>query len=226
MSEVTPKPSSAVFERNRTEVLRGWAGVGVEIDLRIRSSGYYDLTYRGTTDAMLTAGCLTSSMMAAREAFRQGDPRGLRDENGNRFNLHRSRTVGESERMKLRRWVEPALAMQLPGVCDLFPEAEPPSSEPVDADTGPATPREWKGKQLDYLGHDLRVQASISGNEWRGLGRACGPRFRLAEGDIQRLESIAHRFREEIFAALEQAAVIDTQQSPRPSFLRLVVDND
>jgi len=137
-------------------------------------------------------------------------------------------------RMKLRRRVSLHLGMELPGVRDLFPEGipepaqEPQNTEAVDTYTGPATVREWKEKQLKYLGHDLRVQGQISSDEWRGLGRACGPRFRLADRDVQRLESIMYRFREEIFAGLEHAEVIDTQEATpaRPSFLRLVVDND
>jgi hypothetical protein len=91
--------------------------------------------------------------------------------------------------------------------------------------TGPATARAWKEKQLVYLGQDLRVNAVTIGDQWCGLSCTCGPRFRLAEGDLKRMEAIMHRFSEELFTLLQQAAVIDTQASPRPSFLRLVVDN-
>jgi hypothetical protein len=101
-------------------------------------------------------------------------------------------------------------------------------SESSGAKAGPATGRELKGKLLDSLDHDLNLQARVSGKEWRGLSRLTGPRFQLADADIQRMESITHRFSEEILAALEQAVVIDTEAptaKPRSSFLRVVADN-
>jgi hypothetical protein len=72
---------------------------------------------------------------------------------------------------------------------------------------------------------DLRHLESWNGDLWRGVGEYASPRFRFADGDITGLDSIIHRFRGELFAALERATVVDAEQAPRPSFLRLVVDN-
>lgn len=230
-----PKPPSAALDRTQIDVRHGSlpSGVSVEAETRTRSDGcFISLTYRGTMDALVAAGCLTPGMKANRQGQRSG--RTQRDEHGKCFKLHRSPTKATPDRMKLMMCRgDTTLAMQLPGVRDLFPEgipefaqAEPKSSEPSAADTGPSpTAREFKGKLLDGLSHDLNVQGSISGKEWRGLSRVTGPRFRLADADIQRMESIMNRFGEELFAALEQAVVIDTQQPPRPSHMRLVVDN-
>jgi hypothetical protein len=219
-------------KRDHEDERGGWAGVGVEIDARV-GYGYVLLTYRGTVDALLTAGCLTPSMMANRAARPRGG-RPQRDEHGQRFSLHRSPTKCEPGRMKLQRRGDPGIAMQLPGMTELFPEGlaapvqdDPPqNSEPAEGEHWwPATARAWKENQLDYLGSDLRIHAKMTGDQWRGLSRVSGPRFRLAEGDLNRMEAIMHRFSEELLALLQQATVIDSQASPRPSFLRLVVDN-
>jgi hypothetical protein len=214
------------------DVRRGWAGVNVEIDARVDSDGsYIYLTYRGTVGELLAAGCLTLSMMAARAARPRGG-RPQRDEHGKRFTLHRSPTKYEPDRMKLQRRGDPGIAMQLPGVRELFPEgfpepaqAEAQSSEPAAADTGAATASDWKEERLDGMDSDLRFLESWNGKQWRGVGEYASPRFRFADGDIQTMESILHRFRTDLFAALDRAAVIDTHATPRPAFLRLVVDN-
>jgi hypothetical protein len=41
-----------------------------------------------------------------------------------------------------------------------------------------------------------------------------------------RMESIIYRFRKELIAAIEVAAVVDTQAATLPSHLRLVVDSE
>jgi hypothetical protein len=189
------------------------------------------LTYRGTIAALLAAGCLTPQMMANRQ--RQHSRREQCDEHGNRFNLHRSPTKALPERMKLERHGEPTFVMQLPGVRELFPEgiakfvqAEAQSSEPATDCICLATSRAWKDEQIWDIGSYLRTdRLSRHGDPWRGAG-IYGPRFRFADADIKHMESMMDRFREEMCAALEQAAVIDSEQSPRPSFLRLVVNNE
>jgi hypothetical protein len=102
-------------------------------------------------------------------------------------------------------------------------QAEPQSGEP--ATSGPATAAEWREEQLDGMDRDLRFLESWNRNLWRGISKYAGPRFRFADDDISRLDSILHRFRSEVIEALERAVVVDKQQSPRPSFLRLAVDN-
>jgi hypothetical protein len=98
-------------------------------------------------------------------------------------------------------------------------------SEPEDV--GPATALDWKEERLDGMDRDLRFFQSWNGELWDGTGEYASPRFRLAESDTQRLIQIFSLFRNDLFTALEEATVIDTQAAPRSaSFLRLVVDND
>jgi hypothetical protein len=234
--------STSACQSGRVDVRRGWAGVDVEIDARTHSDysgcSHMTLTYRGTIDAMLAAGCLTTFIMANRTGHRSGRPE--RDEHDEPFTLHRSPTKREPDRMKLTRSGEPTLAMQLPGVRELFPEgiaepvpAEAQSTEPAAADTGPATAEDWKEERLDGMDSDLRFLESWNGNLWRGVGKYASPRFRFADGEIKRLDSILGRFRRELIEALEQAVVVDTAHADtngipltRPPFLRLVIDND
>jgi hypothetical protein len=97
------------------------SGVTMKVEAR---GGRFRLACLGTTDALLASGLITPSMMATREAFRQGDARGLRDEHGKRFTLHCAPTKGEPDRMKLTRRMEPERAVELPCVSDLFPEVQ------------------------------------------------------------------------------------------------------
>jgi hypothetical protein len=168
-------------------------------------------------------------MMALRETFRQGDPRGLHDEHGGRFNLHRLPIKAMPGRMKLQRYVAVQHAMALPGIRDLFPEgiqeparAEPRSSDCSESQSAPATASVWKSEQTRDVGVWFGAFNSDM-KQWRGLG--IEPRFRFAESDVRRLDAIVSKFRGEVSAALARAVVIDTQASARPTFLRLVIDN-
>ncbi|GEM_PF-5667774 len=240
-------------ERNRkslqVEVRRGTlpGGIGIQLETWTlgRPGDTVILTYLGTEDALIAAGCLTTSMIDNRAAKHRGG-RSQFDEHGKWFRLHRAPTKASPRRMKLRRCAVPKIAMGMPGVRELFPEgipepastlgapelvlvqSEPQSKEPAAA--GPETAAEWREQQLDDMESNLRYLKSWNGNHWRGLGKFASPRFRLADDEISRLDSILHRFRSEVFEALEQAVVVDNEapepRRPRPSFLRMVVDNE
>ena len=81
--------------------------------------------YFGTQGALLSAGCLTRSMLTIRKKYSRGDARGLHDEFGERFNLHSGATKAMPGRMKLMRRVSLQRAMELPGVRELFPDGIP-----------------------------------------------------------------------------------------------------
>jgi hypothetical protein len=157
----------------------------------------------------------------------------MRDEHGQIFFVHSSPTKdAQGGRMRVTRQLEPQFAIQLLGVRDLFPDGfpEPQASESAaaqeqaDTDTGPATVADWKEDALSSMDSDLRFFESWNVKRWRGLC-TYGPRFRFGTSDIEQLESIFRRFRKELFETLESADAIDTQGSPRPSFLRLVANN-
>lgn len=95
------------------------------------------LTYWGTIDALLAAGCLTRDMLPNRPP-RQRQGRTQRDEHGIRFILKRAPTKALPERMRLTREGGPAFAMQLPGVREMFPEGIP---EPAQAEPTPTRQR-------------------------------------------------------------------------------------
>jgi hypothetical protein len=121
------------------------SGVSVtvtEITWRYDNKRSMDVTYRGTTDALLAAGCLTPGMISNRPP-RQRQGRTQRDEHGIRFTLKRAPTKDLPERMRLDRRGgegEPAFAMQLPGVRELFPEdiADPSQAGPAPSHRRPS----------------------------------------------------------------------------------------
>jgi hypothetical protein len=112
---------------------------------------FVSVAYRGTIDALQVAGCLTPGMISNRPP-RQRQGRTQRDEHGMRFTLKRAPTKALPERVRLDRWGEPAFAMQLPGVRELFPEGIP---EPAQAEAAPARQRPF-----------LRI---VVNNEFAGL---------------------------------------------------------
>jgi hypothetical protein len=92
-----------------------------------------------------------------------------------------------------------------------------------------STVREWKAEHHKGLGMSFAHtrQHRIPSPEMKEIHAAIyGTRFRFAQEDVQRIDSILHRFREELAMAINQAAVVDGEASARPSHLRLVVDND
>jgi hypothetical protein len=197
-------------------------GVKVEVEA---CHGGASLICRGTLKALMESGYLTRSMIE-RRAAKNGRNAPNNDEDGGRFLLSRSPTKREPARMKLTRGLDANTAIGLPGMREMFPEGIPkPTQVEPSAGTGPATAQEFKGRLLYSLDLLLSVQACTSTQEWRGLSRSTGPRFRLADADIQRMESKMDRFKAELFAALEESVVIDDQAPKRPSGLRLVVNN-
>jgi hypothetical protein len=204
--------------------------------------GCVSFEYLGTLVALISANCLTHHMMERRDSFRPGDPRGLSDERGQHFNLHRLPTKAMPGRMKLKRSVSHEFAPQLPGVRELFPEgipepsrSEPQGAEPAHADSGqaesksseraksdtPETAEDWKGKQQHSVGVALGRLWGIL-EFWRVCSDA---RFRFTDDDSRRLDSIFKKFNADIGMVLDPAVVIDTQAPPQRSFLRLVVNN-
>jgi hypothetical protein len=130
MADVTPiRPVVTIrpAASEHKDVRRGSLPAGITIQAEIwlhRGLTYVTLTYRGTRDALIASGCLTSSMIASNAQTKM-------DEHGGRFSLHRSPTKAQPQRMKLDRHPDsPETAMQLPGVRELFPEgiAEPVQS--------------------------------------------------------------------------------------------------
>jgi hypothetical protein len=127
----TPLPIPSVFAAPNWKTLLGEvrcsslpAGVRMRLEtwpLNFDGSGFVVLNYLGTVEALLATGCLTPAMMSNRAARRRGG-RALRDEHGMRFTLHRSPSTGEPDRVELHRRPDVAVAMQLPGVRELFPE--------------------------------------------------------------------------------------------------------
>jgi hypothetical protein len=119
------------------DVRRTTLSVGVTLQaetwLVYGGGGGVTATYRGSIADLLMAGALTPAMLSNVTGHRSG--RRQCDEHGKPFRLHRSATKALPERMRLIREGEPAYAMQLPGVRDLFPEgiAEPAQAEPVPA---------------------------------------------------------------------------------------------
>jgi hypothetical protein len=215
------------------ETRRATLSLGVTMKVEWMPSSYVVVTHRGTMDALIAEGCLTPLMISNRPArARRG--RAPHDDHGLRFFLQRMPTRTEPERMRLWRTADPATAMQLRGVRELFPEGfpepvqddEPQSTKLADADNGPATAQEWKERDASLMSGYLGFLEKTNGENWSGVVPVFGRRFRLADSDIRRLRSIISAFRTEIFAAHDRAVVIDSQAAARgPSFLRLVVNN-
>jgi len=191
------------------------------------------ITYIGTRADLIAAGCASVELL---DFWLPGKKR--LDQDGERCGVH-NRKDGT---IKLELHKLMAHALGLPGITQESIERDhshyrrewqewsaahaPTVAEPADADSGPTTAHDWKEKQLVYAHAKLRCFEAERSEDWRGAGPIFGSRFQFAGSDVRRLESIVSKFREDILAALEQAAVIDTQQQlPRPSFLRLVVDN-
>jgi hypothetical protein len=166
--------------------------------------------YLGTVDALVAVGALTSSMMGRREKYRKGDGRGLQDEHGHRFNLHRSATRGEPERMTLHRYVDWELAMQLPGVRELFPEGIPePERE--------SAPEKKSSKVELSRAYFCTTMLNTVVRCARG-DHPSWPESMSAEALclIERhVDAIREGFRRDG----------SKRTAPRPSFLRLVIDN-
>jgi hypothetical protein len=121
----------------REDVRRGSLPSGVSVAVtettwRYDNKRFVSVAYRGTIDALRVAGCLTPGMISNRPP-RQRQGRTQRDEHGIRFTLKRAPTKALPERVRLDRWGEPAFAMQLPGVRELFPEgiADPAQAAPA-----------------------------------------------------------------------------------------------
>jgi hypothetical protein len=103
--------------------------------------------------------------------------------------------------------------------------------EARDSDLSPAifsTVREWKAEHHNALSswlRSLRFQWAPVPDLSDVNAAIYGERFRLADTDVWRIDSIIHQFTEELHAAIDQAAVIDREAPARPSHLRLAVDN-
>jgi hypothetical protein len=210
---------------NRPAFRRGTLSGGVSTEIYLGRS--VRIIYFGTLEALLSSGCLTSSMLELRKKFRPGDSRGLHDEVAGRFNMHRLPTKAMPQRMKLIRWMSLEAAVQLPGVRELFPEgvAPPPvePDDPTEVKPRSVTARVWKSEQIQGIGEALGA-LNYDRKQWLGLGKGVAL-FRFTDRDVQRLEAIIGRFRGEMSAALDRATVVDIQGTGLPSFLRLVVDN-
>jgi len=93
-----------------------------------------------------------------------------------------------------------------------------------DDDLSPAThstASEWKAEHH----HSVRISLACLHPRTPSATSIYGARFRFSQTDVQRINSIIDRFREELHTAIDQGAVIDAEQPARPNFLRLVVDN-
>jgi hypothetical protein len=97
----------------RVQALSGWGGKQVTF------------TCRGTTAALVASGYLTHSMISTRRDRKRGSGHKQLDENGGRFWMHPSPSKASPERMMLVRRMSTELAMQMPGVCKVFPEGIP-----------------------------------------------------------------------------------------------------
>jgi hypothetical protein len=119
----------------------GWLGTdnAVRITVHVDERSCY-LEYLGATSDLVLAGCLTQSMIERRAAYHQGDSRGLRDEHGRYFNLHRAATRGIPSRMRLKLRDALSRAMELPGMRELFAEKLPVLPPPSDAPIEPVKP--------------------------------------------------------------------------------------
>jgi hypothetical protein len=80
------------------------------------------VTYWGTPEALLAAGCLTREMKptTARCAMQKTARHARLDQHGHPYSLRRAPTKSLAERMKLERVLPLATAVQLPGVRDLL----------------------------------------------------------------------------------------------------------
>lgn len=98
-------------------------GIQLEVDVdRWASETTVEVRYLGSLAALRQAGCLTPGMLAAREAYRSGDNRRLRDEHGIKFNLHRAALKSAPDRWRLTLCsLGPDQASRLPGVAQLYP---------------------------------------------------------------------------------------------------------
>jgi hypothetical protein len=199
----------------KEEVRGGALSAAVTMQVRTwmgRDNRYFIVHYWGTVDALIASGCLTPHMMANRNARRRGG-RAQRDEHGRRFTLNRLPTKAAPDRMKLmRRSEDPALAMELPGVRELFSEGIPEPPAQVEPQS--------KEERLRFVGKALSfVQDATT---WLGDR----DQVLLSDIDLECAGLLVDRFLAEIHALMKQAGALETQQpSTRPPFLRLVVNN-
>jgi hypothetical protein len=141
-----------------------------------------DLTYRGTKEALIAAGCLTPSMW---EQYKDRMRRKKKhDENGEWFWVHRSPTKASPDRMKLCRHSTAALAMNLPGMRELFPDGIPVPPMPKisrPAADGTDLARDWKHGVTLAVGKMIGAVRDFDSDNGR---------FRFAYSDLNDLAAI------------------------------------
>lgn len=182
--------------------------------------------YRGTDADLIAAGIVTEDFFSSCRGRRRTDTA------GRWVNLRRIRGV-----TRLRFHGDPLAEPQLPGAIreeieeareDFkirlreFAEAHESQTPMDDADSVvEETAAEWKKRRKGSI---FRAMVYVEGAmDWLHQKE----RFQFADSDTKRMRSIVGRFIGEMQTAIEQAKVVDTETSMRPSYLRLVVvDNE
>jgi hypothetical protein len=225
MAEVTPIRPGAKIE---LMVCREYPNVGPIVEREFKricptlelldfnaAHVFHWIEFSGSEAEILRLGVVNSSMIAVRPKRRVHIPnvgRTLRRV-GDRVEVH----LCLNEELDRAHPLAPLAIWNWQSLLDQSEESE---EEPL-ASTAP----EWREQALGQVDFDLTYLKSWNGKIWRGKNEHL-PRFQFAAEEISRMESMIHRFRKELIAAMEVAAVVDTQTAPRASHLRLVVDHE
>lgn len=188
-------------------------GLDMQVELEERNSGaYVMITAQGSTNALLASGYLTPSMMAARAARRRGDPRGSRDDHGERYFLTHTPRKGAPERMQLRRHLRPEHAIELPGVREIFPNGIPePPIQPAHTDLEESGKHELS--RADFCTNMLDIIMQCARGDHPTWPEALPTETQCS------IEWYVDALREKFRRSGNK------RRAPRPSFLRLVIDN-
>lgn len=182
-------------------------GVKVTVDVWMAPAmrvGDGHIEYLGTMDSLMAVGALTPSMMESRKKYRKGDARGLRDDHGNRYFLRPSAIKAEPGRVSLRRYFSREISMEMPGVRELFPEGIPEPEKESSKD---------EPSRADFCTTMLNMIMQCARGDHPSWPKAMPSETQCL---IERhIDAIRERFR----------CNGGKRSAPRPSFLRLVVDN-
>lgn len=225
MSEVTPIRPGAKIE---LMVCRDYPDVGPIVEREFKricpalelldfnaTHLFHWISFSGSEAEILRLGVVNSSMIAVRpkRLVHFPDVGWTQRRAGDRVEVH----LDLNEELDR---THPLASLAIWNWQSLLDQSKESEEEPL-ASTAP----EWRERVLGQVDFDLTFLKSWNGKIWRGKNEHF-PRFQFAADEISRMESMIHRFRKELIAAIEVAAVVDTQAAPYPSHLRLVVDNE
>jgi hypothetical protein len=193
--------------------------------------------FRGTPEALIAAGCATEPMLAGRGRGFAGRGRGFRRPGDHEAwsYTRRARTKAEPNRFRVvysfadneedRGRPPREQALELPGVCALFPDGFPALAPAPDADdAGPTSAKEWRESLLGFcMSMTHAVVTTAQPGRWPAdLGPAKPQRFHLREADVARIAALGERFEVELrkLFGRAQVQVIDEKRLR----LRLVDD--